>query len=102
MPGYHKYADTMTAEEYVAARRPNGAVLDPELRYYQSLGLKPLSVVEDYFRDPPSCDWGVVVEFASPFRHPLLRPLGKALAMLPIDASRMVSLLTGRSSALTA
>ena len=62
LPRYHRYADKMSAEEYAAAERKPGVALDPELRYYYSFGMKPVRLVEDYFKDPDSLDWGMIVE----------------------------------------
>lgn len=73
LPGYHKRAQEMNAQEYAFATRASGRPLDPEVAIYVRAGLRPLEVVEGYFRDPESLDWGLVMEKANPlprgFRH---------------------------------
>lgn len=94
LPRYHRYADKMTAQEYAVAEKKPGVALDPELRYYYGFGMKPTRLVEDYFVDPESLDWGMIVEMQNPFYRPApLRLVGKALAALPIDLARVIERL---------
>lgn len=84
LPRYHRYAGTMTAEEYVVARNRRGRHLDPELEVYSRIpGLEILGVVPDYFKDADSNDYGAIVRWRNPVhRHPYLRPFSRRLAGL--------------------
>jgi hypothetical protein len=66
IPSYHKYADEMTAEEYVFAKRKNGKPLDPELHLYKKAGGKFVKVVPNYFPDAQSHNYGVLVMMKNP------------------------------------
>jgi hypothetical protein len=87
LPGYHRYAQKMTAEEYAAAERKPGVVLDPELRYYYAFGMRPTRLVENYFVDPDSKDWGMIVEMALPW---WMRVAGPTLLRLPLDWNTLI------------
>lgn len=87
LPRYHRFADRMTAEEYAAAEKKPGVPLDPELRYYYAFGMKPVRLVEDYFIDPESKDWGMLVEMSLPW---WVRLSGPSLLKLPLDWNRVV------------
>jgi hypothetical protein len=68
MPGYHNYADKMTAEEYLWAKTKDGRFLDPQVQYYASVaGLRVVKALPDYFDDPGSCDYGVLLRWKNPF-----------------------------------
>lgn len=67
LPSYHKYADKMCAPFYAFARRQSGRPIDPEVAIYEAAGLRPLEVVEGYFKDADSLDWGLVMEKENPF-----------------------------------
>ena len=71
MPGYHRYADHMSAEAYASARRVRrGAdvALDPQIRFYEQLGLKKHRVVENGFvADWKSCGYAVLFTAPIPF-----------------------------------
>jgi len=69
LPRYHKYQDTMTAEEYLHATSETGRALDPELYFYQKMGLRALKVLPNYFNDPESCNYGVLLVWENPFYH---------------------------------
>jgi hypothetical protein len=80
----------MSAEEYAWADR-HGLPLDPEIRFYRKMGLRPVRLVENYFADPESLDWGILVEMRNPFYRPaLLRVAGRVLASLPIELAAVV------------
>lgn len=67
LPGYHKVSDKMTAEEYLFAKDSHGDPLDPQVKYYtSSAGLKVVKVLPDYFDDPESCDYGVLLRWRNP------------------------------------
>ena len=64
--GYHRYADRMTPEEYVAAvaRRD---LTDPTLSFQLSQGFRVLDVVSDYLRhDPDSRGYAAAIEWVNP------------------------------------
>lgn len=82
MPGFHKYADRMPAHEYWKVERKPGILLDPELRFYCKFGMKPVRLVEDYFEDADSLNWGVLVEMRVPW---VVSVFGPVLARLPVD-----------------
>lgn len=71
MPMYHKYKDTMSAEEYYSATTNlNGreVALDPQLRMYEELGMKRIRLVADGFvADWESCGYAVLFTFSVPF-----------------------------------
>lgn len=66
IPRYHKFADIMSAEEYVNTKRKNRSI-DPELIFYARLGLKVVRVIPNYIEDPESCNYGVLLVWDNPF-----------------------------------
>lgn len=87
LPRYHRFADKMSAAEYAKAEKRPGVALDPELRYYYDFGMKPVRLVENYFVDPESKDWGMIVEMPLPS---WLRTLGPALLRVPLNWNAVV------------
>lgn len=69
MPGYHRRHHKMSAEEYWKAEYKPGVLLDPELRFYARLDFRPVRLVENYFNDPESLNYGVIVEYKEPVSH---------------------------------
>jgi len=72
----------MAAQEYWMAERRPGVSLDPEIRFYRRFGMTPIRLVEQYFQDPESLNWGVIMEMAVPWP---VRAIGPVIAALPID-----------------
>jgi hypothetical protein len=67
MPGYSEYAGKMSAEEYLRAKDENGLPLDKQVRYYTGIpGLKAIKVLPNYFHDPASLDYGVLLRWTNP------------------------------------
>jgi hypothetical protein len=67
LPGYHNYQSKMSAAEYLRATDANGLPLDPQVRFYTSqAGLVAVKVLPDYFEDPDSCDYGVLLRWHNP------------------------------------
>ncbi len=66
IPRYHKFADKMTAEEYVRNKRGSRPI-DPELIFYTRLGLRITRIIPNYIKDPESCNYGVLLVWNSPF-----------------------------------
>jgi predicted amidohydrolase/GNAT superfamily N-acetyltransferase len=61
--GYHGYADTMSAEDYVV-EVVNGRLKDPTLSFQLSQGFRVLGVVADYFKgDSESRGYAAVIEW---------------------------------------
>lgn len=91
LPGFHRRAHKMTIEEYAWAEHRPGVPLDPEVRFYRKIGLRPIEVIADYFKDAESHDYGMLVEMRNPFRRPApLRWLGQGLAALPVDLAGLI------------
>jgi hypothetical protein len=76
LPGYHEYSSKMTADEYFRAKNDKGEPLDRQVKYYTSVpGLKAIKVLPNYFNDPDSLDYGVLLRW----RNPLFGVPGKRL-----------------------
>jgi predicted amidohydrolase/ribosomal protein S18 acetylase RimI-like enzyme len=66
IPNYHKHAETMSAEEYVAAVKSK-KIKDPVLYAQLANDFKILRVVADYLpSDQESCGYAVLMEWANP------------------------------------
>ena len=60
---YHRYADRMSAEEYVI-KVVHGELRDPTLSYQLTCGYHVIGVVADYLpHDPESLGWVAVIEW---------------------------------------
>jgi ribosomal protein S18 acetylase RimI-like enzyme len=66
IPYYYKKKG-MSAEEYVELNDKDGKIFDPELRLYLRMGLRIVKVQKDYFKDPESLDYGVILRWENPF-----------------------------------
>lgn len=67
IPYYYKYADRMSVDEYVYSKTTTGRILDPELALYIKMGLKIEKIIPNFFNDPESLNYGVLVSWANPF-----------------------------------
>jgi GNAT superfamily N-acetyltransferase len=69
--GYGKYADSMSAEEYVKSVE-EGKIYDPTLSFQLGHGFSALAVVHKYLaNDPESLGYAVVIEWLNPkIAHP--------------------------------
>ena len=67
MPGYHKYASRMTAEQYLADVVA-GQLADPVITFLMRCGRTPLGVVKDYLEDEESCGYAALMEWHNPFQ----------------------------------
>ena len=64
--GYHRYADSLSAEEYVA-RVVAGELSDPTLSFQLKRGFHVLAVTPQYLRhDPESLGYAAVIEWVNP------------------------------------
>lgn len=64
VPGYqsyHKEHPEVSVEDYVRLEEDPANKLDPELRFYESCGLKMLKTMPDYGPDPESENYGVIM-----------------------------------------
>lgn len=66
MPGFHRRSHKLTAEQYWKTEYKPGVLLDPELRFYSNFGATPIKLVENYFNDPASLNYGVIFEYKIP------------------------------------
>ena len=63
LAGYHRWADRMTAREYVR-RVVRGDLTDPTLTFQLRWGFQALAVVSGYLRsDPQSRGWAALIEW---------------------------------------
>jgi hypothetical protein len=67
IPSYHKYATKIPVEEYVFKKNKRRKYLDPELNIYAKAHLKPIKILKDYFNDPESMNYGVLLEWHNKF-----------------------------------
>jgi hypothetical protein len=73
---YKKHYPLAAAEDYVTLKR-NGRLRDYELRLYAAEGFKVIKVLPDYFPDPDSLDYGVLVYCKNPvYNFPCRNLLG--------------------------
>jgi ribosomal protein S18 acetylase RimI-like enzyme len=66
MPGYHKKAEDMTADQYLASV-VRGEIRDPVITFLLQCGRIPIQVVENYLEDEESCNYGTLMEWKNPF-----------------------------------
>jgi hypothetical protein len=87
IPSYHKYADKMTVENYVFQKNKRGRFLDPELNIYVKAHLAPIKILPNYFKDPESLNYAVLLEWRNPLY--LLGKLFPALRGLLVNMTEM-------------
>ena len=66
LPGYQKFKDTMTIEEYAHKKDENGKYVDPVLRFHQKAGFKLVAVKADYWDDEESNNYSAIVKMENP------------------------------------
>jgi ribosomal protein S18 acetylase RimI-like enzyme len=66
MPGYHKKASELTAEQYLEAV-VKGKLKDPVITFLLRCGRTPVQVVANYLEDEESCNYGALMEWKNPF-----------------------------------
>lgn len=69
IPGYHEYHrdhPEATADDYAKLEREPGKKLDPELKFYESCGLKTVKVIPNYGPDSESENYGVIMSWENP------------------------------------
>ncbi len=65
IPGYHEYADRMSAEEYITTL-VDGKSLDPQIRMYTAFGIRVGGLIPNYIEDPKSLNYGVLLVLDNP------------------------------------
>ncbi|MGZ4112270.1 MAG: GNAT family N-acetyltransferase, partial [Tumebacillaceae bacterium] len=66
MSGYHKHADKLSAEDYLAAVLA-GELKDPVITFLLRCGRTPIGVVANYLEDEESCNYAALMEWRNPF-----------------------------------
>lgn len=67
MPGYHKFAESLNAEQYVN-EVVKGEIKDPVITFLLKCGRTPLTIVENYLDDAESHNYAVLMEWKNPFK----------------------------------
>lgn len=67
MPGYHRHAERLTAEEYLQ-EVVAGKLKDPVITFLLNVGRLPIGVVEDYIEDEESLNYAALMEWRNPFK----------------------------------
>ena len=78
IPEYCKYKDKYTPEEYLKQtiiKDGKKVPLDPEIRFYKKADLKIIKVIPNYYKDPESLDYGVLLVWNNPFYNKWYRNL---------------------------
>jgi radical SAM enzyme (TIGR01210 family) len=65
IPRYHKFANVMSAEDYIRTNK-KGRLIDPELQFYSKFGLRILKVLPKYIGDAESLDYGILLQWRNP------------------------------------
>ncbi|ULT59017.1 GNAT family N-acetyltransferase [Neobacillus drentensis] len=66
MPGYYKYENNMSPEQYIDAV-VKGEINDPVISFLLHCGRSPVKVVMNYLDDEESCNYGTLMEWKNPF-----------------------------------
>ena len=66
IPGFRRFAAEMDVETYIHTLR-SGRYLDPEVDLYTLLGLTPIRILPNFFSDPQSHNFGVLMSWKNPF-----------------------------------
>ncbi|QGQ94317.1 GNAT family N-acetyltransferase [Paenibacillus psychroresistens] len=67
MPGYHKKASELSAEQYLEEVM-KGKLVDPVITFLLRCGRTPVKVIANYLEDEQSCDNAVLMEWTNPFK----------------------------------
>ena len=68
MSGYHRYAEKMSAEQYLDAVI-RGELGDPVISFLLRCGRTPIGVAANYLEDEESCNYAALMEWRNPFRQ---------------------------------
>jgi len=55
------------AEDYIQATNRRGNSLDPQITFYQKVGMKIIKLLPNYFEDPASLNYGILLLWTNPF-----------------------------------
>ena len=86
IPGYHKYVNKMSVEEYVRAiinTKEGNRFLDPEVDFYTRRGLKIVKIIPNYFKDSESLNYGILLVWRNPFYNKWYRGIAAKLFKAP-------------------
>lgn len=64
LPFYYKKKN-LPVDKYIELQE-GGKLYDPELRLYKRMGLEIIKVQPDYFKDPESLNYGVILKWTNP------------------------------------
>lgn len=67
MPGYHKVADKLTPEKYLA-EVVRGDTNDPVISFLLRTGRVPIGIAKNYLDDVESCNNAALMEWKNPFK----------------------------------
>jgi ribosomal protein S18 acetylase RimI-like enzyme len=68
IPNYYRFADKIKVEDYIKIdNKKNNISPDPELSFYQKCGFKIVKIIPEYFKDPESLNYGVLLVRENPF-----------------------------------
>lgn len=66
MPGYHRYANELSAEAYIQEVMA-GTIRDPVITFLLRCGRTPVAVVSNYLEDDESQGYALLMEWRNPF-----------------------------------
>jgi hypothetical protein len=90
--GYLRHHPKTPVEDYVKLKR-NGHLFDPELHLYSKDGLLPVKVLPNYFPDPPSLDYGVLLYRRNPvYGWPLKRFWAWLISKVPLSVRSSIAI----------
>ena len=68
MPTYRDSGGRRSPEEYLYARQSNGHYVDPQVDMYSRVPfMRIMGLAANYFKDPPSDNFGVILRWRNPF-----------------------------------
>ncbi|OES45728.1 GNAT family N-acetyltransferase [Domibacillus iocasae] len=68
MPGYYKYANKLTPEQYIQ-KVTEGEISDPVITFLMRAGRVPVDVMQDYLEDAESKNYAALMEWKNPFKN---------------------------------
>lgn len=68
LPGYHKKAEQMTAEQYLQAV-VDGQIKDPVATFLLRCGRTPIGIAVNYLEDKESHNYAALMEWRNPFKN---------------------------------
>jgi ribosomal protein S18 acetylase RimI-like enzyme len=73
IPNYNKFADKIKVEDYVKInnyqKNEKNIPPDPELSLYRKCGFRIIKIIPEYFKDPESLNYGVLLIRENPFHN---------------------------------